>query len=257
MPIQAAEEGSAAARTDAQAIPMHVAAASGGRDAMQPDRDAFPADPESPPRNDRVIAHGVRVFGTVEYESGAGLRIDGVVIGNVIARNLDADRCVTIGVGAMIVGDVWAHRVRVDGVIEGTLTAEECEITGQVSGGVQSVTPPRLQGATARVHGAVEALTQVEFPERHQMIQRAAQARSERLVNQIGAMEALQTLSNVRGVERDPALRVANPTPPSEARPRGRLQVQIREIERSVVATATSAPRRANVGSQRAPMKPE
>jgi len=238
-------------------MPQHVGDAVGGGETRQPGSTPLAVDSESPLHCDTVIAHGVRVFGTVEYELGAGLRIDGVVIGNVIARNLDLDCCLTIGADAMIVGDVWAHRVRVDGVIEGTLTAEECEIAGQVSGGVRSVVPPRLQAADARVHGAVEALTQIEFPERHQLIQRAAQARSERLINQIGAMEALQTLSNVRGVERPPAPPIADPTPPSHTRPAGRLQAQIREIERNLAATATTTAARVGGGSHPAPMKPE
>ncbi len=262
-PIAAAKEGLAATRMSTRATPWRIGAATaaaGESEARQVDSDPFAVDAESPLRNDTVIAHGVRVFGIVEYESGAGLRIDGVVIGSVIARNLDVDCCVTIGAEAMIVGDVWAHRVRVDGVIEGTLTAEECAIAGQVSDGVHSVTPPRLQGAAARVHGAIEVLTQIEFPERHQLIQRAAQARSEQLMNQIGAMEALQTLSNVRAVEHPVAPPNAKPAAPPLARPAGRLQAQIREIERDLAATATSAASRASAAgatSHAAPMKAE
>ncbi len=266
----AAEKGLAATRIGAPATPLHSGAAGaaasedaarfpraaiGAGETRQSEHDPFAADSETQLPDDSVIAHGVRVFGTVECESGAGLRIDGVVIGNVIARNLDPDRCVTIGAHGIIVGDVWAHRVRVDGAIEGTLNAEECEIAGQVSGGIHSVAPPRLQGAAARVHGAVEVLPQIEFPERHQLIQRAAQGCGERLVNQIGAMEALQTLSNVRGVERPLAPRIADHAAPSPARPAGRLQAQIREIERDLAVTCGAAG--AGTGSHPLPMKPE
>jgi len=90
------------------------------------------ATPDKPDRIDTVIGKGAEFRGTLT--SPTGIRIDGKLEGQV-----ENAGDVTVGEGALVVGDIFGRNVTVSGEVRGNIKASsklEITTTGKVSGDI-------------------------------------------------------------------------------------------------------------------------